>query len=170
MFSDTFKTTHICLVMLYAERIMSLSSGSDRRHSAQNLPQHYFNIAALKVFYIYYPFLCTCLTLHHKNNKSHGTGDLGSVHSQCIIYTTYIKGRFRSAKCLNNSSHANKKRSERSKGWVGGGRGLASDPESQTWWWCCIFSPHYSRLAHCRANHHYMQRDAWRVWGGKKEK
>lgn len=73
------------------------------------------------------------ITLHHKNNTLYGPAYPGNTPSQCIIYTKCVKGCFRSAKCLNNSIHANRERSERSKERMGGGRKLASDPESQIW-------------------------------------
>lgn len=86
-----------------------------------------------------------------KNNKSYAINYPGNMASWCVIYTMCIKGHFRSAKCFNNSIHVNEVRSARSKERVGrreGGRGrkLASDPESQIWWWCCIFSSHYTVL------------------------
>lgn len=62
---------------------------------------------------------------------------LHQLPSQCVIYSTkYIKRYFRSAKCFDNSIHANKEGSQRCKERIGGrrewgGRELASDPESQ---------------------------------------
>ena len=72
--------------------------------------------------------------MHQKDNKLRGINCLENMLSLCMIYTIYIKGHFRLAKCLNNSIHANK-RGQRAvkRERVAGGRKLALDQESQIW-------------------------------------
>lgn len=118
----------------------------------------------LLIFFQHSSSWCSHNLAPFKNNRLYGANYPVNMPSQCIIYTMCIKGRFRSAKCLNNSIHANKERSERSKERMGGGRELAADPESQIWWWCYIFSSHYTVLLQSQSPLY-----AGRAWGGKNE-
>lgn len=86
-----------------------------------------------------------------KDNKIYAINYLEDVPSLCLIYTMYIKGCFRSAKCPDNSIHANKK-GQRSRERTGGGNWHRT--QSHRYGDGAVYSVP-TVLSHCRADRHY---------------
>lgn len=103
----------------------------------QHTAKKYFTVYTATFYYISKPNSCAHVTLHHKDNEIYDYSYHGDIPSLCKIYTMNITGRYRSAKCLNNSIHMQIRKGQRGikREWVEGAGSweLASDPELQTW-------------------------------------
>lgn len=88
----------------------------------QHTAKKYFIVYTATFYYISKPNSCAHVTLHHKDNEIYDYSYHGNIPSLCKIYTMNITGRYRSAKCLNNSIHMQIRKGQRGikREWVEG--------------------------------------------------
>lgn len=88
----------------------------------QHTAKKYFTVYTATFYYISKPISCAHVTLHHKDNEIYDYSYRGNIPSLCKIYTMNITGRYRSAKCLNNSIHMQIRKGQRGikREWVEG--------------------------------------------------
>lgn len=88
----------------------------------QHTAKKYFTVYTATFYYISKPLSCAHVTLHHKDNEIYDNSYHGNIPSLCKIYTMNITGRYRSAKCLNNSIHMQIRKGQRGikREWVEG--------------------------------------------------